>query len=691
MRARKMVSVALAFLFLLTTVMQADLAPAQASGPNLMTNSGFENNYSGGDCPDAWSCYEYGSMGGSYSQSAGEQYEGSLSGRQYNDNTTSGKIYKQAMAAEHKDKFQVTVWHKTSNLTAAPYVRVIFRNAANQDLQTIDFQGNGGTHGWQKITGTTLSAPAGTSSVHVNLTLWDSQGTVWWDAASLELIDSGGPSGDTFYLSPNGSNQNPGTDGSPWKTFNYATKQLQPGDTLVLKDGTYNSSTGTGYFDVSCSSSANNGTLANPITVKAKHERKAWLKSDGADTPFKLVNCKHWNIEGLRVSSGDYIGGATDVFKIAKSGDIKVKRLLAHHNNRYKNSQLVMVSESQDVLIEEAELYYFHRNGIEAYMSDGVTIRRTYANSRMHSDLSDGYDSHAISQNGGDRTYSFYYSNNGIVENSISENRSEGFGAISGLKTVTGQSSGKNVHFLGDISIFDNVTGATQSRKKSGEPQMPVENAYFKNFLMIGSKEKTFVTRAVGDLTMDNVTAYNNNQNGNSSSSLFSTNTALEGQWPSCANLGGCTIRLNNWLALENTGKVLDVDSGPNFIMSHSAFWGNDGIGENENITDNAGRVRNSQNNINPTNVMGMDTNKCIVFVPQGSLLKRNGVDNEDIGANILYRYHDGVQLSTPLWDPVTGEFPSGAVISGINDTAESASSVHKRLNVNFDGCTLPY
>ena len=66
-----------------------------------------------------------------------------------------------------------------------------------------------------------------------------------------------------------------------------------------------------------------------------------------------------------------------------------------------------------------------------------------------------------------------------------------------------------------------------------------------------------------------------------------------------------------------------------------------------------------------------------------------------DIGANLLYRYVDGVLTEEPLWDPTTGVFPHGAVIEGSpNDPAEhavTAATIHEHLNVNTNGCRLPY
>lgn len=45
--------------------------------------------------------------------------------------------------------------------------------------------------------------------------------------------------GGTFYVSPQGNDQNPGTSGQPWRTIAQANASLQPGDTVLVREGTY--------------------------------------------------------------------------------------------------------------------------------------------------------------------------------------------------------------------------------------------------------------------------------------------------------------------------------------------------------------------------------------------------------------------------------------------------------------------
>ncbi|MEZ4270302.1 MAG: sugar-binding protein [Myxococcota bacterium] len=81
----------------------------------------------------------------------------------------------------------------------------------------------------------------------------------------------------------------------------------------------------------------------------------------------------------------------------------------------------------------------------------------------------------------------------------------------------------------------------------------------------------------------------------------------------------------------------------------------------------------------------------CRVWIPDDSPMKGAGENGADVGANILYRYQNGVLTDIPLWDQGTGSFPCGAQVSGLNDVAgQSCFDVHKRLNVNTNDCLFP-
>lgn len=62
-------------------------------------------------------------------------------------------------------------------------------------------------------------------------------------SVTLSCGDSGtGPqqgSGDAYYVSPDGDDDNPGTFDSPWETIGMAARTITAGDTVYVRDGTY--------------------------------------------------------------------------------------------------------------------------------------------------------------------------------------------------------------------------------------------------------------------------------------------------------------------------------------------------------------------------------------------------------------------------------------------------------------------
>ena len=68
------------------------------------------------------------------------------------------------------------------------------------------------------------------------------------------------PPASARYVSPTGSDSNPGTEAKPWQTMKKAFRSIEAGDTLYMRGGVYETSFRGGYFE-------NSGTKNAPITV----------------------------------------------------------------------------------------------------------------------------------------------------------------------------------------------------------------------------------------------------------------------------------------------------------------------------------------------------------------------------------------------------------------------------------------
>lgn len=461
-----------------------------------------------------------------------------------------------------------------------------------------------------------------------------------------------------YYLSPQGNDANSGQSlNASWATFAHAVPLLTPGDSLLLADGTYEQAT-TGLLQADCGAGTQNGTLSQPIVVRALNERQAWLKGSGASSTIKVSNCAYWNLTGLRVSSAD-TPGATDwpVVGVESSNHIDLRRLLVSHNNRFVNSHLVDVFLSQFVLLEDSEFYWFSRAAVSFASVDHGTIRRVYANSREYPDIDGGYAC-CDARRGDIGVLSWDTSSNIRIENAVSEGQTRGF-------QISGGASRINV--AGSISLNERE-GALVTRFEDGGTEP--DDIHFEQFAVV-------FPRTVG-LTFDHV------------KHSRCLNCSILGADPRLT-VGIVTGRLG---ALPGVGEievrdtlVTNIPNGPalaffdqmNWSATHvNAFNVDAGV-----YFETPGSADISFDNPN--------LGACTVYLPTASPMRGRGSDGGDIGANILFEYFDDGGLGAPLWNENSGAFPCGATVSGVNDRAdESCFDVHTRLNVGSASCPFP-
>ncbi|MGI6610894.1 MAG: right-handed parallel beta-helix repeat-containing protein [Limnochordia bacterium] len=140
---------------------------------------------------------------------------------------------------------------------------------------------------------------AGDYGVHVGLYAWLAQeGKIWFDDVELVRVDSEDaverPDRDpsTFYVSPDGNDQQAGSLEAPWATLTHAAAQAIPGDTVLLLPGVYHGTLRP----------TRSGTAAAPITFRALERRTAQLVGEyGSAYALQLSHVEHIHIEGLHI------------------------------------------------------------------------------------------------------------------------------------------------------------------------------------------------------------------------------------------------------------------------------------------------------------------------------------------------------------------------------------------------------
>ena len=473
----------------------------------------------------------------------------------------------------------------------------------------------------------------------------------------------------TYYISPdhpNRSDDNLGTSSNaPWATFAQAIPKLAPGSTLYLMDGTYNSSN-SGYPDIDCNSSAKNGTATQRITIKAENERKAFLQGDGSPYyPFQMDYCSYWIIEGLYMELGDFDReppNTGNVFAVTDSSNLIIRRNLARFNNRYQDGAIFQIYRSSDSLIEENEIYSYHRHGFSGSRSSNLVFRRNYANSRSYADISGGHPSvNSISR--ADSGFLFYPGSNNIVENSISEGNAVGF------RVLARNGTADDNRFYGNISLKELIGGFVTAGGIT-EERTP-HRILFENFASINS-ERGLDLRSVKENYCNNCTLMGGDDRG--------LNVVQSGGIDESGN-GPFSFFSENLLTINNSERGI-------YIKPEIQSWIIDSVNSFNNLYDYFPLVSNNYLNKQSNDPQ---LGSCLVYIPDSSPMKGAGLNGEDIGANILYRYQDGMLTNEPLWDLVTGAFPCGAIIPDVNDIpGSSCFDVHERLNVNVSSCPYP-
>lgn len=466
----------------------------------------------------------------------------------------------------------------------------------------------------------------------------------------------------TRYIDDNGNDGNSGASNiAPWKTWSKAFGSSACGDTLIVMDGTYTLAVhGVPVLTKIC-------TASTVFTVQAENSRKAYLSSNGSNYGLRVLNSAYYVIDGLRVGSADNnccAGNNYGNVELYNSPNGTVKNLLIHNNNRYQNTALLRVQLSNDIVVEGNELYSFHRHGLQiGGDSNRAIVRRNYCNSRGYADIPGGFVSSAYGPRGDSCIIVYPTGGTTVTTGIIVENNiSEGNGAAYWAETYLGPHGTK---WYGNISLSDS-TGYLFKARGSTLAQQPYQND-IRDTAIITPVSVGIQLRGNRDTTITNATIYDSSGNSGLSVDIEEPQVG--------SGIYGFTAT-NVISTLNTTG----------FFVSETPTWSIVNANGYSNSTNFNPASSTFYTPSNPPSSLDPQIGTCRVWRPDGSTAKLN-----NWGADILYRYQDGVLTNTPLWDTVTGAFPFGAIVIGINDVGGSSLfDVHSRLNVNSGGCSFP-
>ncbi len=182
---------------------------------------------------------------------------------------------------------------------------------------------------------------------------------------------------ENYYVSIYGNDNNSGTENSPWKTIQKAADTISAGDTVYVKNGTYNEQVWVN----------NTGGVGNWITFTSYPGHTAVIDGTGismvinenGDKWFGLFNIlgkSYINVSELHFTNADYAG-----FFVTKDygTDVQSSNIIFKNNSLYKTwaAAIIMLGESStpstDYIIDGNTLTQSHIGGDDRAM-EGITV-----------------------------------------------------------------------------------------------------------------------------------------------------------------------------------------------------------------------------------------------------------------------------------------------------------------------------
>jgi len=148
--------------------------------------------------------------------------------------------------------------------------------------------------------------------------------------------------GTTYYVAPNGSDTNSGTESQPWKTIQNAANKMTAGDVTYIRAGTYHERV----------IPQNSGSAGNYITYAAFSGELVTIDGAGIFLPTD------W-------------GG---LFDVTQKSYIKISGLKIMNAGPYDNNVGILIDNSSHITIEKNYIYNTVSSGIGVWESDNIFI-----------------------------------------------------------------------------------------------------------------------------------------------------------------------------------------------------------------------------------------------------------------------------------------------------------------------------
>ncbi|MFH0863735.1 MAG: chondroitinase-B domain-containing protein [Candidatus Gottesmanbacteria bacterium] len=395
---------------------------------------------------------------------------------------------------------------------------------------------------------------------------------------------------------------------SPTDSLATAVSQLQPGDTLILRDGTY-------YQSLNITVS---GTAGNPITIKAEHDGLAIVDGQNAREPFRIEGTGGSHKTDITVEGIVFKNSNDSVVIVHYADRINLKRVSGYNALVDGNTHIFDLWYVTSTLLEDCVASGTGRVMINVLDSDMVKIRRCYTRWTQYTG--------AYGMGWGVQIYG---TPNSIVENCVA------------IKTVSGNAGG--------IAIWSHTYSAPSDDNKI------YGNVVILNDDYVGYWIGSAIKNITGNQFVNNV--------------VINTATGFQQRADDgllISNLTSVSVSGNHFEMSEDTSDEQDLDFKINTNLKNSSFLttGTGIVKGTSNHTDSFLHTYNNLYNlnanysgttqgtgeifVNPVYDISTYGNGAYLTVP--TALVGQGESGGDIGAKVLYRYVDGVLTGTALW-----------------------------------------
>ena len=301
--------------------------------------------------------------------------------------------------------------------------------------------------------------------------------------------------GTSYYVSKSGSDSNPGTLNSPWKTLPYAIQKIKAGDTLFIHGGTYQE-----YFAVT-----NSGTQSSPITITNYNGEEVILDGINNTLPSKNSGTPMIGVYGDWVTIKNMTIRYAGTFAVYTIGsNVTLENLYVHHNW----GGGIILSGEHDVL-QNSRIWYNSTMNENGQSSSGWGTGASCARYPEYCAIRNN----TVWQNWGEGVSSFEANASTIEANIVHDNWSANV-YISDLTNVVLQ---RNFIYASGI-----MSGGSQVGIMMGDEKYTPASAYIKiiNNIVYGTHRNFAWWQGTQGGGMNNVLiAYNTFVNGTGSSS----------------------------------------------------------------------------------------------------------------------------------------------------------------------------